>query len=502
MNEVHTPRGTLLIIDDTPTNISVLFDHLSRHSFRVLVAESGESALKQVKHASPDLILLDVMMPGMDGFETCRRLKLDPETSEIPVIFMTALSNTTDKVRGFGAGAVDYVTKPLQHDEVLARVNTHLKLRKLQEELRQLNKDLENRVAQRTAELNVSNESLKNALDELERLKDRLQEENQYLQEELKLDNSFENIIGASNSLKDSLHKIERVAVTDATVLILGETGTGKEMFARAVHDLSHRSARTLVKVNCAALPSELIESELFGHEKGAFTGATNRKTGRFELADGGTIFLDEIGDLPLKLQAKLLRVLQEGEFERLGSNRTLKTDVRVIAATNRDLEKSIENGSFREDLYFRLNVFPVTLPPLRERKGDITLLARHFVSKYNQKMGRKIDTIPESVLNKLEQYDWPGNVRELENVIERAVILSDGKALQLNERLISKNSARKKTSTAVTLADVERAHILKILEQTHWRIRGDRGAAKILEINPSTLRSRMQKLGIKKPVQ
>ncbi len=498
MSETHTERGTILIIDDTPANVGVLLDHLSQYGFRVLVAESGASALKQLTRARPDLILLDVMMPGMDGFETCRRLKADAATREIPVIFMTALSETVDKIRGFDAGAVDYVTKPFQHEEVLARITTHLTLRRLQTQLQEANDHLEQRVAERTAELSQANASLKEVLEEVEKLKNRLQAENLYLQEELKLNHNFEEIIGSSGTLKKTLRMVERVATTDATVLILGETGTGKELIARAIHNLSTRSARPLVKINCASLPTELIESELFGHEKGAFTGAIARRAGRFELADGGTVFLDEIGDLPLKLQAKLLRVLQEGEFERLGSSRTLKVDVRVIAATNRDLSQAINEGTFREDLYYRLNVFPVTLPSLRERPDDVPLLVRHFVKKYSKRMGRPIDTIPQPVMETLERYAWPGNVRELENIIERAVILADEATLQLDDTLEAKTALP--TARTGTLEDVERTHILQTLEATHWRIRGKRGAAEILDINPSTLRSRMQKLGIERP--
>ena len=498
MSETHTERGTILIVDDTPANVGVLLDHLSQYGFHVLVAESGASALKQLTRARPDLILLDVMMPGMDGFETCRRLKADAATREIPVIFMTALSETLDKIRGFDAGAVDYVTKPFQHEEVLARITTHLTLRRLQTQLQEANDHLEQRVAERTAELSQANASLKEVLEEVEKLKNQLQAENLYLQEELKLNHNFEEIIGGSGALKKVLRKVERVATTDATVLILGETGTGKELIARAIHNLSTRSARPLVKVNCASLPTELIESELFGHEKGAFTGAIARRAGRFELADGGTVFLDEIGDLPLKLQAKLLRVLQEGEFERLGSSRTLKVDVRMIAATNRDLSKAINEGTFREDLYYRLNVFPVTLPSLRERPDDVPLLVRHFVAKYSKKMGRPIDTIPQPVMDTLERYAWPGNVRELENIIERAVILADEATLQLDDTLEADTALP--TARTGTLEDVERTHILQILEETNWRIRGKRGAAEILDINPSTLRSRMQKLGIERP--
>ncbi len=341
-------------------------------------------------------------------------------------------------------------------------------------------------------------QALQNALSEVERLKNRLHAENVYLQDEIKLEHNFADIISRSQALKKILSKVEQVAATDATVLIMGESGTGKELLARAVHNLSNRRDRPMVKVNCAALPASLIESELFGHEKGAFTGAIARKIGRFELADGGTIFLDEIGELPPELQAKLLRVLQEGEFERVGGQQTMKTDTRVIAASNRDLKEEIAHSRFREDLYYRLHVFPITIPPLRERREDVPLLINHFVKKYGARIGKKIETVSPNVIATLQAYDWPGNVRELENVVERAVIVSQGKQLKLDDWL-PHNNAKSDEPTIVTLEDLERHHILKILEQTSWRISGERGAAKMLNINASTLRSRMEKLGIKR---
>ena len=275
---------------------------------------------------------------------------------------------------------------------------------------------------------------MKNALLELQELKDRLELENKYLQQEIKLEHNFEEIISKSKRFRKVLNQLEQVAATDATVLILGESGTGKELIARAVHNVSKRKDRALVKVNCAALPATLIESELFGHEKGAFTGALGRKIGRFELADGGTLFLDEIGELPLELQPKLLRVLQEGEFERLGNPETKKVNVRIIAATNRDLIEEVNKGNFREDLFYRLNVFPLEIPPLRERKEDIPLLASHFLLKYSSAFGKKVDSIGQTSINHLSNYSWPGNVRELENVIERAVITTTGNKLNLEE--------------------------------------------------------------------
>lgn len=340
---------------------------------------------------------------------------------------------------------------------------------------------------------------LAKAYAEVECLKERLQAENVYLQQEIQTQHNFQEITGGSNALKKVLHQVEQVAETDATVLILGETGTGKELFARAVHNLSPRNDRPLVKVNCAALPANLIESELFGHEKGSFTGALTRKIGRFELADQGTIFLDEIGDLPIELQAKLLRVLQEGEFERVGSHKTLSVNVRIIAATNRDLFKEVSEGDFREDLYYRLNVFPLELPPLRKRKKDIPLLVKLFVGKYCKKLGKKIDNIPSSVLDDMKVYPWPGNVRELENIVERAVILTRGESLQIDKSLLTENVMQKTSGSYLTLQDLERQHITDVLKQTNWTISGSEGAAKILDINPNTLRSRIQKLDIKR---
>lgn len=370
--------------------------------------------------------------------------------------------------------------------------------------LKEINEQLENRVAERTAELSEANKSLKDALKELENLKNQLEAENIYLQEEIKVEHNFEEIISNSEKIKQVLRKVEKVSATDATVLILGETGTGKELFARAVHSISTRKDRPLVKVNCAALPVNLIESELFGHEKGAFTGAIAKKIGRFELADGGTFFLDEIGDLPLELQSKLLRVLQEGEFERVGNSHTIKVDVRIIAASNRNLQEAIINGNFREDLYFRLNVFPLIIPPLRERKDDIPILIKHFTKKYCVKMGRKVNKFPQGMINKLQAYDWPGNVRELENVIERAVILSSGDTLELLDipkiKEQSSQTFNESSGEMNKLRDIEKDHILKVLKECNWIVEGRRGASLKLGLAPTTLRDRMKKLEIRKP--
>jgi formate hydrogenlyase transcriptional activator len=329
--------------------------------------------------------------------------------------------------------------------------------------------------------------------------KTRLEAHNLYLREEIQGSHNFEELIGSCAPLKAVLGHVQRVAPTDSTVLITGETGTGKELIVRAIHNLSPRKDRPLVKVNCAAIPTGLIESELFGHEKGAFTGALARRIGRFELADKGTIFLDEIGELPLDLQSKLLRVLQEGEFERVGGNQTIKVAVRVIAATNRDLNQLLEAGQYRHDLYYRLNVFPIHLPPLREREADLPMLAHFFVQKFASAQGKKIEQIPERFWQTLRQYDWPGNIRELEHVMQRAVILTDGTELAAIDWLAAP-ARRGENSPLPTLEALEREHILRALEQTSWRVSGDSGAAAIVGLKPTTLEARMKKLGIIRP--
>jgi transcriptional regulator with GAF, ATPase, and Fis domain len=344
--------------------------------------------------------------------------------------------------------------------------------------------------------LRESEAQLRQTLEEVHRLRDRLQTENVYLREQLRRDDGHERIMGESEAIKKMLAQAKRVAPTDTAVLITGETGTGKELLAQAIHDMSGRSAKTMVIVNCAALPPPLIESELFGREKGAYTGAMTRQVGRFEVADGSTLFLDEIGDLPLDLQAKLLRVLQDGRFERLGSNHTLTSDVRVIAATNHDLGAMVRDGRFREDLFHRLNVFPIEVLPLRARVSDIPLLVWRFVQEFNKKMGRSIDSIPTQAMERLKQFPWPGNVRELRNLIERAMIMSDGRSLTIDLPA----GARGPTSIPSTLEEVERKHIREVLERVHWRISGKGGAAEILGLRPTTLHSRMRKLGISRP--
>ena len=349
--------------------------------------------------------------------------------------------------------------------------------------------------------------------EEIASLKARLEKENVYLQEEIRTEHNFEEIVGDSPPLLALLRRVDQVAPADSTVLIYGETGTGKELIARAIHDRSNRKNRPLVKVNCSAISAGLVESELFGHAKGAFTGAFERRIGRFELADGGTIFLDEVGELPMDTQVKLLRVLQEREFEPVGSNRSVRVDVRIICATNRNLEEAIKAGTFRSDLYYRLNVFPLNVPPLRERCSDIDQLARFFVSRYARSLGKKITDISEAATQKLLSYSWPGNVRELQNVIERALILSSGPILDLESDLTGVSASpvlhepalrvaevhNADQSSPQTLQEVERAYILAVLQQTHGVIEGSNGAAKTLGMHPNTLRHRMEKLGIKR---
>ena len=537
--EQDSDETSILIVDDRRENLRLLEGFLSLENYHVRAALSGPLALNSIQNALPDLILLDVKMPGMSGYELCERLKADERTRDIPVIFISALVEVANKLKGFEVGGIDYITKPFQKDDVLARINIHLTLRRLHKQLEAQNltlqeevcqrgeaekalqkahNELEQRVRERTRDLLRVNEQLEReieerikteqqlqeAFSEITRLKDRLEQENIYLREEIKFEHNFGEIVGQSDALAYPLYKVEKVAPTDTTVLLQGETGTGKELFARAIHSAGTRSDRPLIKLNCATLPAHLVESELFGHEKGAFTGADTRRIGRFELADGANLFLDEIGELPLALQAKLLRVLQEGEFERLGSSRTITVNVRVIAATNRKLEQEVKQGRFRQDLYYRLKVYDITIPPLRRRKDDIPLLVQNFVQKFNKKLGKHVDTIPQKTLERLQNYPWPGNVRELENTVEQALINAHDNTLRVDlpsppdkPALDEREGAAAQLSG--TLEEVERTYISRILQQTHWKIAGDGGAAQALGLNPSTLRSRIQKLGIQK---
>ena len=474
--------AALLVVDDNDENRYALTVQLSRAGYpNVAAAADGREALELLQSRRFDLVLLDVIMPGLDGFTVCERLQADDATRDIPVVFLTALDATFDKVRAFSAGAVDYVTKPFRSEELLARVGTHLALRQARRALEE------------------QNARLREEIEAHHRSKATIQ----CLVEEIVSGPESREIQGESPAIAHLLEQIELVAATDSTVLILGETGTGKELVARAIHRRSPRRERPLVKVNCAALPRELVESELFGHEKGAFTGATQQRRGRFELADGGTLLLDEVGELPLEAQAKLLRVLQEQEFERVGGTRSLRTDVRVMASTNRDLLQQVGAGAFRSDLYYRLNVFPLAVPPLRERREDIPGLVRHFLVRAGRRLGKPLQDATPAFLQQAIAYDWPGNVRELENFVERAAILAKGTVLEMTGSFAAPALQAQQASLAPrsreTLEEMERNHILRVLEETHWVIEGAHGAARILGLNPSTLRSRLHKLGVRK---
>ena len=594
-DQVILSRDVLIVEDEIPS-LRLLADLLTNQGYQVRPAERPQLAIDAAIAQPPALILMDVRMPEMDGFEVCKRLKQDARTCDIPIVFISALQDVNDRVQGFAAGGVDFITKPFQEEEVLARVRTHMALRNMHLNLEALVAERtaklaaseakyrglvenalvgiftstidgrfvfvndamarmfdfdtpEQMIAQRTlerwhdlkdrermlAELRkhgrvtnfkaetitrtdrhlhalfsakqVGNEivgmvmditELQKAYAEIKQLQAQLQAESAYLQKEIKLEHNFETIIGQSQTLKYVLHRVEMVARQDSTVILLGETGTGKELFARALHQLSSRSQRPLVKVNCAALPADLIESELFGHEKGAFTGATTTQIGRFELANQSTLFLDEIGELPIALQAKLLRVLDSGEFERLGNPRILHSDARIIAATNRDLEEAVRNKRFREDLWYRLKVFPITIPPLRDRTEDIPLLVDHFVHRLSRQMGKNPASliITNASMKALLAYPWPGNVRELMHVVESALITSKINKLYFDLPETSVGTTRK----LKPFKEMEREYILEVLEAKDWKIEGRDSASSILGLKPSTLRSRIRKLGLKRP--
>ena len=458
-------KSIILVVDDQPSNIDIVKSILSEE-YTVLAAVSGSIALQIIKEQSPDLILLDIMMPEMDGYEVCRQIKTDETAQDIPILFLTAKNETSDEVLGFDLGAVDYIVKPVNPLLLQARVRTHLKLAQTQQ----------------------------------------LEAECVYLSDEIKLMHDYGNIIGQSEVMQYVFYNMKQIAPTDTTVFIQGESGTGKELIARAIHHESKRNELPLIKVDCSSLPANLIESELFGHEKGAFTSASEKRIGRFELADRGTIFLDEIGELPLELQPKLLRILQEGEFERLGSSKTRHTNVRVIVATNRNLEEEVKQGRFRKDLWYRINVFPLTVPPLRERGADITLLANWIIQKHQRRLGKQIKKIPTEVLDEMQSYAWPGNVRELQNVIERSVIVTTGDKLRLAcsltvaEEEVGTEAELAEDTPIKSLAELEKEHIIRVLTKTNWKVLGKGGAAEILGLNGSTLRGRMRKHKISRP--
>jgi DNA-binding NtrC family response regulator/signal transduction histidine kinase len=504
----------LIVVADDNADMRKYLRHLLDGRYEVHTVSDGHQALETTRLLRPALLLADVMMPRLDGFGLLRALRDDTVLASLPIILLSARAGEESRLEGLQAGADDYLEKPFTARELMARVEVHLKLAKLRretaerEERRRMEAELERErlhtSQERLAETTRLYRELQEREAEIRALKDRLYRENLALRDEVDRASMFEEIVGSSKTLKTVLSRVGKVAPTDSTVLISGETGTGKELIARAVHKRSQRSGRAFVSVNCAALAPGLISSELFGHEKGAFTGAMQRRLGRFELADGGTIFLDEVGDLPADTQVALLRVLQEREFERVGGAQPIHVDVRVIAATHRNLRTSIANGSFREDLYYRLNVFPIEMPPLRERKDDILMLVEYFVQRYAKKAGKSIRTIEKRTLERLLAYDWPGNIRELQNVIERSVILSSGDVFAVDEVWLS-NESSPVTSRVATQAPsereprTEREIIEAALVASRGRISGPSGAAAKLQIPPSTLEHKIRALKIRK---
>jgi len=627
-------QQTILLVDDNPTNLQVLYKTLEGKGYKLLLAKNGKDALNIAAKVHPGLILLDIMMPGLNGYEVCEQIKNNQELNDIAIIFLSALNEVKDKVKGFETGAVDYIAKPFQSEEVIARVAAHSKIRQLEYALalknKQLKKDnalilesmgeglfgldkagaitfinpagleilgyLEDELLNKNfhntlmhtdlaglrfpvdknnilntlqdhkqrhddtqafwhhsghpvpVEYTVSSvpgkydrssvcvvfknitlrkqqqEELNVALVTVEQLKEKLQQENthlraqsSYLQEEIRAEQNYGEIIGQSQALCKTMEEAHQVAETDTTVLIYGESGTGKESMARAIHQHSNRKDQPLIKVNCGAIAESLVESELFGHVKGAFTSAISDRSGHFELADKGTIFLDEIGELSLEIQVKLLRVLQEQEIQRVGSGDIIPVDVRVVAATNRDLKEMVDAGTFRMDLFYRLNVFPLTVPPLRQRKTDIPLLVNKFIDNLSNKLGKTLKAVSEESMALLMDYHWPGNIRELQNVIERSAILSRTEIIEVDDALVPVNSVTPKNaetsesghsetneadqsdSAYKTLAENEKDYIVKLLKEFNWLVGGKKGVAEILDVPVSTLRSRMKKLGIER---
>lgn len=622
-------KGSIVVIDDEPANLDSLTTILTEQGYTVCPANDGESGLQLVKRELPDLVLVDISMSGMNGYQVCASLKNDPVTRNIPLILIVPINHSINQPKAMLSRSVDYIASPFDAQEVLWRVETHLslhrlranlesaihrdatkqtvsceeleralretlalaritgrkhaeeKIRERESELRQVldlapqhiavlgpdgsrlfanqpsldyygltleswrgcdpgkfihPDDLERMasVAQHTELSNVSAEVRllrkdgtyrwflirRNALldgrgdllrwyvaatdiEDRKQAEERLQTENVALREEIDKASMFEEVIGNSPPLQTVLSRVTKVASTETTVLVTGETGTGKELVARAIHRLSQRSQRAFISMNCAAVPRDLVASELFGHEKGAFTGATQRRLGRFELADGGTIFLDEVGELPPDAQIALLRVLQEREFERVGGVQTIRVDVRVIAATNRDLTAAVASGSFRQDLFYRLNVFPIEVPALRDRAEDILMLVEYFVQRYARRVGKNFRSIDKKTLGLLQNYDWPGNIRELQNVIERSVILNSSNVFVIDESWLTKQTARRPQSDSRTLSQgephSEREIIEAALVECRGRVAGRSGAAAKLGVPPSTLDHRIKSLRIDK---
>jgi DNA-binding NtrC family response regulator len=444
-------NSRILVVDDEPMVCISLTNWLREENYFVQSVNDGPSAIKAVSEQAWDIVLLDYKMPGMDGIEVLRQIKeLAPQTV---VLMMTAYASITNSVQAMKEGAFDYIVKPLDVEELTLMLNKIVERQQLITENLLLRKHLSER-------------------------------------------NKYEDIIGKSSAMKKVFDLIRTVADTNATVLITGETGTGKEMVARAVHATSSRKYGPFIAVSCSALPENLLESELFGYEKGAFTGADRTKKGRFELAHGGSLFLDEIGDISMKTQVKLLRVLQQRSFERLGGTETIDVDVRLITATNRKLSRLVEENTFRSDLYYRLNVVNIHIPPLRERQDDIPLLAEHFMEKFNIDFNKKFNRIEKHALDAMMNYPWPGNVRELENVIERVIVIDQGPEIKMRHLPFSTADAPVSCDTPLALEEIEKEHIRKMLQQNQWNISR---TAKLLNIDRTTLHKKIQKYGIDK---
>jgi DNA-binding NtrC family response regulator len=446
----------LLVVEDEASMLRVIELQLASAGYQVVKATSAEEALRKLEAGGIDLVLTDLKLPGMDGLELLARVR--GQDASLPLIIMTAFGSIETAVRAMKAGASDYVLKPFALDELMITIDKVLELHNLRDENRRLKDELGRRY-------------------------------------------QFENIIGSSPPMQEVFAAVSRVAPTRATVLLLGESGIGKDLIARAVHHHSPRKDHPFVKISCSALPENLMESELFGYEKGAFTGATTSRVGKFEQADGGTVFLDEIGDVPNAIQVKLLRVLQEREFERLGSNKTITVDVRVIAATNQDLHAALETGAFREDLYYRLNVVPISIPPLRERKADIPLLVEHFLTKYQEDTGGRVTGVTPAAMEKLISYHWPGNVRELENIMQRAMVMAQGSKIDLadiqldvDRRVAPSPDGVPFVPAGMTLDQYEQELIREALRRTEgnkWQ------AARLLGLTRSALRYRLKQMGV-----
>ncbi len=488
----------ILIIDDELTNIEVLERLLEEEGYsNILGITDPREAIRNFDQIKPDLILLDLLMPVIDGFTVIEEIKKIDSSPITPILILTALSDTDSQMRALELGARDFLGKPLDVPLVLARIRNLLEIRYFHNQILIDKTMLKQKVIERTAELVEANRKL-------EGFRQQLELDNSYLREEVREVFLQTPIIGESSRLLRVLDQIKLVAKTDANVLIEGETGTGKELVARNIHEQSSRGKRPLIKVNCGAIPGELFEAEFFGHKKGAFTGALADRVGKFQLADKGTLFLDEVSELPLDMQTKMLRVLQDGSFERVGDETVQEVDVRIIVASNCILQENVLNGNFREDLYFRLSVFPIHVPPLRERDQDIELLTNYILENICKKFKFNKPNLSVASLEKIRKYDWPGNIRELQNVVEHAVIISGGKLkeIDLNPSSLTSHKSTVRSPNVITVGEEKeniRNNILSALEKTNGKVYGSNGAAKMLGLHPQTLSYKIKKLGIKK---